>query len=688
MRNLIGRLNARNQFDLDRIAAAWRAPITTTDKPAVVAQLFRTLTDLRAVRDAWAALDVDDRTLIATFATASAPMTLAELAAELRGEPAEVRDAAIRLYRSGWVAREGDNSELRVDEEPRLFVPPELAHAVRRVRSEIAAGDRSGAPLGQLLRELDLNELETSAQRWGVPVIAGLRSREELIEAILEVTAEPDGPVRSGTGLDREAVALLEAVRNGPPDGLPLETALQSTGIDPIAPGAQVRLRSILGRLERDLLVWHGYDWKGDRQLFMPAEIRSPRPAEPIAPPSAIALADSAPTPPYHFHLAWDLLSLLRALASPDPPGTRPGDAFPIAFQQRLNRRSWHKGRDLPPEGFLPFLTALALAEGLLVPEGTRGPMRVAGDIRRWRDRSFEDQDARLRWRWLTAIDWIEGADQSEIRVWGADWRSMRRTLLEALAALPDDGWRPLDLVANWIVSREPGLLGRAYTVAIGVGTDDDGAEARRIAARSVVMLTIRRALVWLGLVEVRIAAAHGSVMRVTPRGRAIATGKALNGENGVARLTIGADAVIALEEPTPLQVWSVSAFADLVELGPPARYRLSERSIERAIDAGFQTDQIEAFLRRQASEGIPAPVKALLERQQREHPIVHIEPATVIAPGSTVARSELLHLLRASGIEVEELGDQLIVRAGAATTEKLTSILKSGGLVVRDSSA
>ena len=64
MRNLIGRLNARSQTDLDRIAVAWRMVITAPDKAGTVAQVIRTLTDIRAVRDAWWSLDDNDRALL------------------------------------------------------------------------------------------------------------------------------------------------------------------------------------------------------------------------------------------------------------------------------------------------------------------------------------------------------------------------------------------------------------------------------------------------------------------------------------------------------------------------------------------------------------------------------------------------------------------------------------------------
>jgi hypothetical protein len=262
----------------------------------------------------------------------------------------------------------------------------------------------------------------------------------------------------------------------------------------------------------------------------------------------------------------------------------------------------------------------------------------------------------------------------------------MRRHLLEAIAEIEDQEWRPLDLFVTWIFEREPGLLGRAYTVAVGVGINDDGAESRRTAALSVVSLTLRRAFVWLGLVEIRRAAAHGYIMRITPRGRAVATGKALDDAAGTPALSVGNDGMVSMSNPTPLQVWSVSAFADPGELAPTARYKLTARSIERAIGAGFQASQIASFLRKQSGEELPAPVAELLDKEQRDHPIVEIQPATLITPTSPAARTQVLKVLSASGIVVSELDGDLIVKADPATAERLAAILRSAGFVIRES--
>jgi hypothetical protein len=683
VRNLIGRLNARSSIDLDRIATAWQVPVSASDKASQVGQLYRALTDPRTIRDAWETLDDDDRALIATLVAAAEAIPLDALARQLNREPADVRDHASRLYRAGWIAREGDDDELRVGEAPRLFIPRELANLVNRVEDEITTGDLSSTPLGTLLALLDDVELEETAKLWGIQVIPGLRSRDELVDAILEAVAEPERHKTVEKSLGRDAAAILNELRGCPPEGITLESAVAATKIDRARPGGAQRFRTALAQLEAALLAWHTYHRDGSRWLFMPSDIRTPRPRPETPVPESIVLDEPIPPSPYRYELAWDLLTLLRALTDADRPRNRLGDPFPAPWLRRLNARIWHAGREEPPAGYVPFLMSLALAEGLLAPEqGRSGTPVVTGEVRRWRDRTFADQDAHLRWRWLTATTWIEGSEQAEAHVWGGDWRALRRGLLTALGGVPDNEWRPLDAVAGWIAGRSSTLLGRTFTAAIGQGAAEDGPEGRRAATIAAVELTLRRAFVWFGLVEVRRAAAHGYLMRLTPRGRAISTGGVLPEDEPPTPLDIRDDGTIALERPSPLQIWSVSAFADPGTLDMPATYRLSARSIERAIGAGFQTAQIGSFLRSQSNQTVPAPVAAMLDQERRDHPVVRLTQATLLAPASAEARDRLRALLSASGIESTLVGDKLLVTAETADARRLVAILRSSGFV------
>jgi hypothetical protein len=332
----------------------------------------------------------------------------------------------------------------------------------------------------------------------------------------------------------------------------------------------------------------------------------------------------------------------------------------------------------------VPFLVSLAIAEGLLAPEdGRNGTPVVTNEHRRWRDRSFDDQDAHLRWRWLTATSWIEGTEQVSAHVWGGDWRALRRGLLATLSALDAGAWYSVDAVADWISRRETALLGATFTASLGQGITDDGAEGRRLATATAVGITLRRAFAWFGLIEITTQRGQGDLMRVTPRGNTIATGGALSGAgSGERRFEVTNDGEIRLTRPSPVQVWSVGAFSELVELGDPAIYRLTARSLERALAAGFQTSQISDFLRLQSSKPLPAAVNMLLDQERRDHPAVHLRSSTLLTVTGQEARERLRTLLTAAGIEVIALPSGLIVPTDQATLPRLTTILRDAGFM------
>jgi hypothetical protein len=115
MRNLLGRLHARPPADLDRIAAFWRVPLGSGDRHGRVGALYRVMIDPVAARDVWARLAQNEAAmlrLLATGETREDSLTLAEVAAGLGVAEAEARETALRLYRVGLLAREGDADEL------------------------------------------------------------------------------------------------------------------------------------------------------------------------------------------------------------------------------------------------------------------------------------------------------------------------------------------------------------------------------------------------------------------------------------------------------------------------------------------------------------------------------------------------------------------------------------------------
>jgi hypothetical protein len=529
-------------------------------------------------------------------------------------------------------------------------------------------------------------DLEEAAGRWGIPVVPGLLSRQELTSRLLAAMGDPAAVAHVARSLPRDATTIWLALRNdssGTP--MPLATVAETLNVDLAAPGGRHRYREALRALERSLLVWH--TWReGTRWLFVPAEIRAPAPRPAPRAPGVVDGPAEIDAPATSFPLAWDLLTVLRALSDPDRPRPRAGQPFPAPWLRRLGRRLWRGGDDGPPTGYVPFLVALARGEELLAPEdGRTGPLVVTPRARQWRDLRFSEQAAHLRWRWLSANDWIEGADQHDTQIWGGDWRALRRKTLDALALLPAGAWHDLDTVARWVAERSPDLLGPTFTAAAGTRTDGDGPAARRAAAAAAAALTIQRPFAWFGLVELAVTDAHGIVVRSTPRGVAIAHGAPLPAEGGAPKVIVGEDGTITLHAPQPVQVWSVMAFADLVELNEPATYALTERSIERAIVAGFDTGQVGGFLRTQSGADLPPGVAAMLERERTDHAIVGVRDAVWLEPVDAATTDRVRSTLAAAGADVADApGGGLLVTGEFADPDRLATLLRSNRFAPR----
>ena len=683
MRNLLGRLHARGDADIRRIATFWQVPVGGGNRHAAVGTLYRAMTDIRTVRDVWERLGPEQQEVVRLLALAddasSAP-TLAELAGWLGVPALEARERAVQLYHLGLLAREGDDQPLPIGAEPKLFLPRELALLFRRLLDDIDAGDISTVPLPALMERLDDAEIETAASTWGLKVVPGTRDRDNLGRRLLQLIGTPGAADRVVGALSADAARVWRAVR-GAPDGAPVQldeiVALGFAGDDP---RTVQRRRAALEELESALLVWHTYGPDGARLLFAPAEIRAPRPPAPaVLPPLRPVLPpddDPQPEPRRHPHaLAWDFLTLLREVADPElPPWPATGDQ-PRSRLRRLNQRFWIRGRDLPPAGYVDCLLALAQAEGLLQADEEEDELRLTPAVRAWRERSFVAQTERLRWWWMASNAWIEGQARGELEIRGVDWPAARRTLVAALAdptvGLEPGTWYELDSVTARIAAHLPRLLGPSFTAASARLTASEDEQAARLATiAEVIGIELETMFAWLGLVQVAAASTGPRSVRLL-QARSQGDGMPGDASGGVVPpISVAPTGAIELRDPTPLRVWSLSAFSDLELLGQPSLYRLSASSLRRALAAGFDLDQVTSFLTRQSGEPLPEEVVAQLAAWTTGYQRVRVQPALLLTPDDPAALAALQNLATAAGWSVVTADEtMLVLRRGADTS-------------------
>jgi hypothetical protein len=160
--------------------------------------------------------------------------------------------------------------------------------------------------------------------------------------------------------------------------------------------------------------------------------------------------------------------------------------------------------------------------------------------------------------------------------------------------------------------------------------------------------------------------------MRLTPLGVALAEGKTPPaGEPGKRPpLAVSPSAEVIVRDATPLRVWSLSAFAELVELGEESKYRLSETTVRRALAAGFDTRQIATYLARESDAALPAEVDASLKSWSKATRRVRVNRSLTVEPDDAAELEPLAALLAREGLRTRRSDDALIVDVGDQARE------------------
>lgn len=709
MRNLLGRLNARSAEDVQRIARFWQVPLSG-DRGRQIGSLYRTMSDIRAARSVIERLDADSIRVIRELTSSNeGSLPLADIAKRTELTEEEARAVAVRLFRAGILAREGDSQELPVGVLPRLFLPRELGLVFRRVQDEIDAGDLSGSPIRVLLQVQNTFSLEESASRWGINVVPGLRNRDELIGQMLRQMTS-DRIKRLVAALQPDARRIWDVMQARSLGGtLLLETVLGDAGLAEATNADRLasRVRDALDELETSLLVLHTYDREGRRSLFVASDIVQPEAAPttvPMRPLIPIDPAEIIPAKPLHPHaLAWDLLTVLREIANHGAPIWVPGEVISRSWQRRLNGRLWLGSEDLPPEGYLGFLLQLGLSVGLLQrsapPPGTHPDRHalvplVSPMIREWRGRSFAEQSVRLRNVWLSSDSWIEARERGDVEVWGPDWRGFRRKLLESVAEMEHSHWHLLRDLANRLAETDPALIGTSMTVASSrAGNQPDDERAGRVSATAqVIRLEFETALSWFGIVERGQLQRKGLAIQVSERGRAIAHQPDVAAPDleivGPA-LAVAESGTVTVLRPEPLHIWSMSAFADLEHLSVEPVFQLRPGSVGRAIGAGFDLQQIVTYLERHSAASLPSGLGTSLKDWTAGFRRVRMQRSVILTPDAGTSTEALIRVVEEAGLDVvpsPESGESIYATYSDADSaeaeERLLAALRAGGFL------
>jgi hypothetical protein len=233
-------------------------------------------------------------------------------------------------------------------------------------------------------------------------------------------------------------------------------------------------------------------------------------------------------------------------------------------------------------------------------------------------------------------------------------------------------------------------MLGATFTAATArhVEATGEGDTARRRAAiAEVAAVTIETAFRWFGLVDVAEGGRRERLVRLTAAGRAAAEAEPASVAEKVVDgppLVLAESGDVALRVPSPLRVWSLSAFADVERLDRVSTYRMTETSIRRALSAGFETRQIVAFLTAQTG----APVFPELERRLHGWATgfrrLRLRRALLIAPDDLALVPAIQQTIERQGLTASPFGEMLVVtfpeEAGEDQEKALTAALRDVG--------
>jgi hypothetical protein len=671
MRNLAGRLTARTIPELSRIAEFWQTVVSGRDRHAIVGQLYREMREPRSARDVWERLEAPERALIHLLALDDArdgaSRTIPEIAGALGWDVETTRDVAIALYRKGILFREGGDEELPIGQLPRVLLPRELTATFRRIQDEIDAGPLQLVPLPALLALLDVNELEEAARHWGVEVVPGLLERDDLERQVIDALGDDDRKAALLASLKGDAATVWDLLSSTAGASARLDDLMGAAGMAGEGVALAQRRRTAIGKLEERLLAWHTYGPDESRFLFIPQRViaESPRQVErQISAPVAVGAAAVEPDGWIHpWAVPWDLLTLLRAITAAGAPSIGHFEEAPGAWLNDISGLLWNRSDEESLPAYLAFLAALGRQENVLEGgENRDAPLAVGRSWKQWRARSFANQFSHLIWWWNASAEWIEGAGRSGVAVSDAGLPQFRRKLLVLLASLEQGTWYDTDSIAQWVVSVDPDILGAGAALATAGSLDvpTGHQDWARHASAAVVRAAMLSAFAWFGLVETGVDGEGSAVLRPTDMLRTLESTDPVDDLAAPAGppVILHDDLSVELIDPTPLRVWSLSAFAEQQELRPVATYRMTPASMRRALDAGASVSDVTRYLVAEIGTALSPQLLATLQSWPGIDRRVRIGLLAEIVPDGLDQDERLILALREAGWVVER-GDE-----------------------------
>ncbi len=666
-RSLLTLLMDASPADIRAAAEAWEIPLTKRTHTDNVALLYQAMTDRWTLEEMLDRLPAQTRDIAGTLALGPEEgLAREELMTRLPLDPLDLNMSLAALRQAAIVHRQSTGA---------LSLPRELATVIARAVRDRQRGDFAAPTIAQLLESLDADVLLDAARRWRVadtPTSLRPGDRERLLHALHTRVRTPRALMEVEAALSPGARRVVAALREET-SPLPLGEAAALAGAE--TPSTR---RALFVELTASLLACHGWSW-GERMLAMPLEFRAPAMTQMPLPPLNAVSAEPLHGWRHPFALAWDLLTLLRLIehqAARWPSGGIAALADDHQFTERVAHHFWAAlDTTIPPSAALAFLAALGRARGLVTERDDEGRhMLSINDPVPWVKLGFGAQTRELFTAWRGMAGWLEGQGTA-MQLWGVEWPTFRRRLLDALTECQPGHWYLLESLLARLVQVRPSLLSEEFTAASAVGQAPPDRDA---LVRGCIEATLRTALSWFGVVAWG-RTAMGEAVQVTDVGWWL-LGRGAEPAIppfGATPLALQPDLTVLVLHAEPAHLWPLLALADAETLDRVSIYRITSPSLRRALRRGLAFDQVVRFLESRTGGPLSDATHATLEEWMRAVRRVILERVVILTADAHDILDEAVALARARGASVQILPDGRALVSLAEGDDTLATWLK-----------
>ena len=476
---------------------------------------------------------------------------------------------------------------------------PDLVHIVPTVREALGAYPAGlGRPAATLLRQVPDAQLVPVLRNAGIPPVAQPASAT----AVAALLADPAWVRARLAECDPDERETIERLAAGPPVGSVRNTRAAASGTD-LTPAHRLINRGLLVPLD-------------SQRVELPREVgqvvREAAESAPGADPPAVHVTERQPDELDRLGTTavLEVLRLVDALAdswSAHAPAVLRSGGLGVRDLRRTA-----KDLDLD-EAAAAVVVETAYAAGLVnATTGMEPVFLPTGEYDVWRGRDTAERWLALAGGWLamTREPRLVGLRDERDRVitaLGPDVErgtlpALRRRVFDALAELPPGG----------SPARREAVLDRLAWF-----------QPRRAAAQRPA---IERVLAEADLLGITAAGGLTGYTRTLLAGSAVAAGHALDHAlpDPVDHFLVQPDLTVVVPgPPVPAMGVELGLLADLESTGGASVYRITERSVRRALDAGRSGQAVTAFLAAHSRTPLPQGLTYLVDDASRRHGVL-----------------------------------------------------------------